>query len=450
MQDVIILTLYNSELKKVLIITYYWPPSGGVAVQRWVKMSKFLREFGWEPVIYTAENAEMPVIDHSLEASIPLGLTVIKRPIWEPYDLYKRFLGYKKQEKIGAGFLQEKKKPGVLQKFSVWVRGNFFIPDARKFWIKPSVKFLSEYLQNNPVDAIISSGPPHSMHLIAMGVKEKLHIPWIADFRDPWTKIDYYQELNLSDYADKKHHALEQKVLRSADKVVTVSKHWASDFNLINNNNTEVITNGFDEDDFDKNLIEIDRGFILHHSGMINKARNPELLWEVLAELCKENEEFNKELKIQLTGNIDFTVSESIANNKLQDKLVHIEHLAHNEAVQAMQRSPVLLLLLNDTHDILGRIPAKLFEYLAAGRPILVIGNVEGDAAVIIKETNSGVVAEMNNKNDIREKVLLLFDQYKRGQLKINSAGIEKYARRENAKNFAKILDGLYKTSAKI
>lgn len=450
MQDVLILTLYNIELKKVLIITYYWPPSGGVAVQRWVKMAKFLREFGWEPVIYTAENAEMPVIDHSLEASIPSGIVVIKRPIWEPYDLYKRFLGYKKQEKIGAGFLQEKKKPGALQKFSIWVRGNFFIPDARKFWIKPSIKYLSEYLLKNPVDAIISSGPPHSMHLIAMGIKQKLNIPWIADFRDPWTKIDYYNELNLSDYADKKHHVLEQKVLLSADKVVTVSKHWASEFNLINNNNTEVITNGFDEDDFNKNAVEIDRGFILHHSGMINKARNPELLWEVLSELCKENQEFNKELSIQLTGNIDFTVLESITINKLKDKLVHVEHLAHNEAVQAMQRSPVLLLLLNDTHDILGRIPAKLFEYLAAKRPILVIGNVEGDAAAIIKETNAGSIAEMNNKKDIREKILILFDQYRSGQLNINSTGIQKYARRENAKCFAKILDEIYNTSVKI
>ena len=450
MQDVIILTLYNIELKKVLIITYYWPPSGGVAVQRWVKMAKFLREFGWEPVIYTAENAEMPVVDHSLEASIPSGIVVIKRPIWEPYDLYKRFLGYKKQEKIGAGFLQEKKKPGALQKFSIWVRGNFFIPDARKFWIKPSIKYLSEYLLKNPVDAIISSGPPHSMHLIAMGVKQKLNIPWIADFRDPWTKIDYYKELNLSDYADKKHHVLEQKVLRSANKVVTVSKHWASDFNHLNNNNTEVITNGFDEDDFNKNAVEIDRGFILHHSGMINKARNPKLLWEALSELCMENSEFNKELAIQLTGNIDFTVWESIINNKLQDKLVHVEHMAHNEAVQAMQRSPVLLLLLNDTHDILGRIPAKLFEYLAAKRPILVIGNVEGDAASIIRETHAGSIAEMNNKMDIKEKILILFDQYRSGQLNINSTGIQKYARRENAKCFAKILDEIYNNSVKI
>ena len=450
MQDVIILTLHKGVLKKVLIITYYWPPSGGVAVQRWVKMSKFLRDFGWEPVIYTAENAEMPVIDHSLEASIPEGITVIKRPIWEPYDLYKRFLGYKKQEKIGAGFLQEKKKRGSLQKFSIWVRGNFFIPDARKFWIKPSIKFLTEYLQKNPVDAIISSGPPHSMHLIAMGIKDKLNIPWVADFRDPWTKIDYYNELNLSEYADKKHHALEKKVLRFADKVVTVSNHWASDFNLINNNNTEVITNGFDEDDFNKNVNEIDPGFILHHSGMINKARNPELLWEVLSELRKENEEFNTALKIQLTGNIDFTVSESIINNNLQDKLVHIEHLPHNEAVQAMQRSPVLLLLLNDSHDILGRIPAKLFEYLAAKRPVLVIGNTAGDSAAIIKDTNAGVVAEMNNKNDIKEKILLLFEQYKSGRLNINSFGIEKYARKENAKRFAEILDEIYITSSKI
>lgn len=436
-------------MKKVLIITYYWPPCGGVAVQRWVKTSKFLREFGWEPVIYTAENGEMPVIDHSLEASVPPGIVVIKRPIWEPYDLYKTFLGYKKNEKIGAGFLQEKKKHGILQKISIWVRGNFFIPDARKFWIKPSVKFLTAYLKNNPVDAIISSGPPHSMHLIALGVKKRSGIPWIADFRDPWTKIDYYNELNLSEKANIKHHTLEKKVLCSADKVVTVSKHWADDFNIINNN-TVVITNGFDEDDFSKNNIVTDPGFILHHSGMINKARNPEMLWEVLSELCQEDEDFNKVLKIQLAGKIDFTVTESIKKYNLQDKLQYIEHLPHSEAVKAMQRAPVLLLLLNDSHDILGRIPAKLFEYLAARRPVFAVGNKNGDAAQIIHETHAGIVAEMGNKNDIREKVISLFELFKKDELNINSTEIEKFSRRENAKKFADILDKIYSNSARI
>src|SRR5687768_9770887 len=174
--------------KKVLIITYYWPPSGGSGVQRWLKFVKYLRDYGWEPIVYTPSNPESPVNDDSLAKDIPSGITILKTEIREPYGLYKRFIGRKKDEKISAGFLTEKKKPKFAERIAVWVRGNFFIPDARKWWIKPSISFLSDYLTKNKVDAIVSTGPPHSMHLIAMGVKKKTGIKWLADFRDPWTQ----------------------------------------------------------------------------------------------------------------------------------------------------------------------------------------------------------------------------------------------------------------------
>ena len=178
-------------MKRVLIITYYWPPAGGSAVYRWLKFTKYLREFGWEPVIYTAENGEYTELDPDNVKDIPSGVTVLKQPIWEPYNFYKRFIGQKKTEKINVGFLTEKKKPALAERISVWVRGNFFIPDARCFWVKPSVKYLSAWLAKNPVDMVISSGPPHSMHLIAMKLKKQFNLPWIADFRDPWTNIDF-------------------------------------------------------------------------------------------------------------------------------------------------------------------------------------------------------------------------------------------------------------------
>ena len=197
-------------MKKVLIITYYWPPAGGSAVYRWLKFTKYLREFGWEPIVYTAENGEYPELDPENEKDIPAGVTILKHPIWEPYQLYKRFIGQKKTEKVNVGFLTEKKKPALAERISVWVRGNFFIPDARRFWIKSSVKYLSKWLAENPVDIIISSGPPHSMHLIAMKLKNRFKLPWIADFRDPWPSIDFYKELRLTWFADKKHHRLEK------------------------------------------------------------------------------------------------------------------------------------------------------------------------------------------------------------------------------------------------
>ena len=139
-------------MKKLLLITYYWPPSGGAGVQRCLKHVKYFRDFGWEPVVFTAEDAAYPILDESLTKDIPEGIEVVKGPIWEPYELYKRFTGQKKKERVYSGFLSEDKKPSFTQRASVWIRGNFFIPDARKFWIKPSVKLLTKYLKENPVE----------------------------------------------------------------------------------------------------------------------------------------------------------------------------------------------------------------------------------------------------------------------------------------------------------
>ena len=220
-------------MKKALVITYYWPPSGGAGVQRWLKFVKYLRSFGWEPVIYTPENPEFPETDHSLDKDVPGQLKVLKQPIWEPYDTYKKILGRRKDEKINAAFLSEKKKNSALENLSVWIRGNFFIPDARKFWIKPSIRFLLHYLQKDPVDVIISTGPPHSMHLIAMKVSGKLGLPWLADFRDPWTNIDFYKDLKLTSWADAIHRRLEKQVLGKADAVTVISPGMAADFSRI-------------------------------------------------------------------------------------------------------------------------------------------------------------------------------------------------------------------------
>ena len=213
-------------MKRVLIITYYWPPSGGSGVQRWLKMSKYLPENGWQPVIYTAEDAEYPVEDQSLEQDVAPEAEIIRRPIVEPYTFYKKFLGIKKGEKVKAGFINEgTKKAGWKENVSVWLRGNLFIPDARCWWIKPSVHYLKNYLKEHPVDAIISTGPPHSMHLIAKALHKKFNIPWIADFRDPWTDIDFYTDLKLTRYADRKHHRLEKVALDGALEVAFGNGH---------------------------------------------------------------------------------------------------------------------------------------------------------------------------------------------------------------------------------
>ena len=431
-------------MKKVLIITYYWPPSGGAGVQRWLKFVKYLREFGWEPIVYTPENPEAPDIDNSLEKDIPDNLTVIKRKIWEPYTAYKKFIGQEKEQKINAGFLSENKKPKLSENISVWIRGNFFIPDARKFWIKPSVKFLTNYLKNNPVDAMISSGPPHSMHMIALGLKQRLGIPWLADFRDPWTNIDFYDDLKLSKYADKKHHALEQKVLKNADSVVLVSNGMADDFNKIYHRNYEVITNGYDSDDISNgSKIELDKKFSISYIGTMVKTRNPISFWKAINQIINLNKEFAKNIEIKLIGKIDYSVQQSIEEFQLQKYIIKINYLPHNEVIKLQQQSQVLLLLINNTPNAKMILTGKFFEYMASHRPILCIGPSNGDAVRILKETNSGLQSDFQDVKKIKENILNFYQLYKNQELSSDIKNIENYSRKGLTNRLVNVLNGI-------
>jgi len=430
-------------MKKVLIITYYWPPSGGAGVQRWLKFTKYLREFGWEPVIYTPENPEAPAIDHSLEKDIPEGITVIKTPIREPYTLYKRFVGKKKDDSIKAGFLSEKKNPGLAEKISVWIRGNFFIPDARRFWIKPSIKFLTKYLTENPVDALVSTGPPHSMHLIALGVKKALNIPWLADFRDPWTNIDFYDKLMLTKSSDRKHKRLEKAVLSGADVRVTVSRNWAEDFHKLGAENVEVITNGFDPEDFEFAQSEPAKSFQLVHIGAMNGDRNPQLLWHVLGELCKSDPVFNKHLEIVFIGQTDWSVKQKIEENGLTSHVKMISYLPHDEVLVKASQAFLLLLPLNDTPNVEGIIPGKLFEYLAIKRPILCIGSKTGDSAHIIHETKAGTVVDFKDKESMKSAIENYYKNFTLGQRvhQPENARINNYSRKQLTGKMAGLLN---------
>lgn len=429
--------------KKLLIITYYWPPAGGGGVQRWVKFTKYLREFGWEPIIYTVSNGEYPVIDKSLEKEIPSDIKVIKTPIWEPYSFYKKFTGRKKGERVYSGFINENKKESFTQKVSVFIRGNFFIPDARKFWITPSIKYLRHYLKENRVDAMISTGPPHTTHLIAMGVKEKLNIPWVADFRDPWTNIDFYDQLRLSNWADKKHRRLEKEVLRKADKVITVSWSWAKDFKQISGrSDIEVITNGFDPADFKGINLPISDKFSICHIGSMNKDRNPKVLWKVLQKLVGSIPEFAQKLEILLIGQVDFAITKSIEEHDLTAYLKKVDFIPHKEVIPYLKKSPVLLLPINDTPNSAGVLPGKLYEYLGAQRPIICIGPSESDSAKIMKETGNtmhGYTEEASLKNTVGK----LFNKFQKKKLTIEGTSINHYSRKELARKYTELLEKL-------
>ena len=432
-------------MKRVLIITYYWPPSGGSGVQRWLKMSKYLPENGWQPVIYTTEDAEYPIVDPSLEKDVAPEAEVIRRPIVEPYALYKKFLGVKKEETVKMGFIEEKeKKHGWKENLSLWIRGNLFIPDARCWWVKPSVRYLKEYLKEHPVDAIISTGPPHSMHLIAMKLKETLDIPWVADFRDPWTEIDYYDDLHLTRWADRKHHRLEREVLNKADKVVTVAPDGARRLGRLGNRNVRTIYNGFDRDDDVQTPVTVPEKFTITYLGVLSKAQNPDNLWQALGELIKEDIGFNNDLKINMIGQIDSSVTNAINANGLTQHVTYSPCIPHDQ-VSAVHRASTLLLLLlmpDSEPRAKGLVTGKLFEYMASGRPILCIGPEDGDAASILKETHAGTTVRFEDKDKIKETVKHLYQSHLEHGLPDNtSPEVERYSRRVLAGEYAEMLN---------
>ncbi len=433
-------------MKKVLVITYYWPPSGGAGVQRWLKFVKYLRNFGWEPVVYTPENPEAPAVDESLLKDVPQNLTVLKTKIWEPYSVYKKFAGIKSGDKIKTGFLSEKKKPSLIEKLSIRIRGNFFIPDARKFWIKPSIKYLTKYLNENPVDAIVSTGPPHSMHMIALGLKKKLNIPWLADFRDPWTNIDFYDQLKLSAKADKKHHDLEKKVLEEADIITVISETMATDFEACVKREYSVITNGFDEDDhMSAGDVKKDSKFSLVYIGSMNKARNPVSLWKALDEILSADYDFKNDFEMKLIGQIDFSVKNDIEKYGIEKFVTYKEYIGHDEIIRIQMQAGLLLLVINKTPNAKMVVTGKLFEYMASGTPILCIGPEDGDAAKIIRETKSGFVSGFENVEKLKNDILICYTRFKSGMLEAEKENIDKYSRKNLTKKISVLLDSLIK-----
>ncbi|HMR45308.1 MAG TPA: glycosyltransferase family 4 protein [Bacteroidia bacterium] len=430
-------------MKKVLIITYYWPPSGGAGVQRWLKFSKYLREFGWEPVVFTVANGEFPEQDNSFLKDIPKNLEVIKVPIKEPYVIYKLLTGRKKNEKIHAGFLTEKKKKSFLQDFAVWVRGNFFIPDARMLWIKPSVKALQQWLNTNTVDAIASTGPPHTCHLIAMQLKDKTGLPWLADFRDPWTNIDFYKDLKLTRWADKKHHRLEKTVITTADAVVTIGKTMQEEFATQFNRKIECITNGYDDADTSIMPDTLDMKFSLAHIGTMVRTRNPQGLWQALYELLDEIPDLKNHLEIKLAGKVDAAVGESLNHYSLTNYVNRIEYLNHDEVLKVQQQSQVLLLVVNNTPNAKGVVTGKLFEYLAAKRPILCIGPTDGDAAKIIVETQSGHCTAYDDVARIKTILKDYFNKFLKSELISNAKNIEAYCRKNLTEKLSEVLNNI-------
>jgi glycosyltransferase involved in cell wall biosynthesis len=423
--------------KQVLIITYYWPPAGGPGVQRWLKFVKYLPDFGIEPIVYCPVNPSYPIVDKSLLAEVSADIKIIKQPISEPYR-FANLLSKKDAKQISSGVIPNTKKQSVVQRLLLYVRGNFFIPDARKNWVKPSVEFLSDYIKDNNIETVVTTGPPHSLHLIGLQLKEQLGVKWLADFRDPWTTIGYHKALKLSKSSAEKHKVLEALVLQSANQIIVTSENTKKEFLAKTKQPITVITNGYDAHKIERP--KKDEKFTLAHIGSLLSERNPKQLWDALSELIVENEDFRSTFQLKLIGVVSEDVLKTLKDFKIETYIHNIGYVTHQEAIKAQMESRGLLMVEIDSADTKVIIPGKLYEYMASGTPIIAVGPKDSDVETILKSTNTGHYFYYTDKKDMKSQILLYFEAYKANTLAVNAIGLEQYSRKSLSQKLSEVL----------
>ena len=426
-------------MKKVLVITYSWPPAGGIGVLRCLKFVKYLRDFGWEPIVLTAENPSYQFIDHDNVKEIPDGIEIHKVPIFEPINAFKKITGRKKETPLQNITNNSEKKRSIIDKFGMWVRGNFFIPDARSAWIKPCLRYIDHYLENNHIDAILTDGPPHTNTVIGMRISQKHNIPWLADFQDPWTQVDYYSELYIGKRADKIHRALEQEVFQTAKKITIASPSWKKDLESIGGKNVDVIYYGYDDTDFTEFSAKQEDSLVIFHGGLLGQDRNPEVFFSVLNELINLYPLIRSRLKLKFAGEVDLTVKNSLKKHHLLEYTELMGMIPRKQVIKEYEKASLLLLPINKADNAAGRIPGKLFEMLRTGKNILVLGPDDGDVKSIVEKEKRGRSFEYGDKDLL---MTYLTDILLNNSETTNTQGnIDRYSNKMITGKIAKYLD---------
>jgi len=357
----------KSAHKRVLVVSYYWPPSGGGGVQRWLKFAKLLPEFGWDPIVVTPSNPDVPVTDPSLSRDVHEGVEVWSFPVWEPTRALSKLGLQGNTSRLGA---DQSSSPSLASRLVKWVRGNVFVPDARVGWVKPTTRKVLARLRHEPVDLIVTTGPPHSMHLIGLALKRATGLPWVADFRDPWSTMDYLDDFGLGPRARRLIAKMERAVVASADRILVTSPGALQEIGLDDASKGAVIPNGWDRDDFPDNPpapASNDKP-VLGHFGALYGARNAPALWSALGE---------SDWVLKAGGQLSDDVRSNMDQSGVE--LDWKGDLSHAEAIQAMYACDALVVVHNNSDSAKASTPGKMFECLAAGRPMLVVGPTQGD-----------------------------------------------------------------------
>jgi glycosyltransferase involved in cell wall biosynthesis len=429
--------------KKVLIITYYWPPSGGAGVQRWLKFAKYLPEFGVEPIILTVDPkyASYPQTDLSLENDISSDLKVFKTKSFEPLNILSVLFG-KKNVPYG-GFSNVNKKT-FLQTILRFIRGNFFIPDARKGWNKYAYKKAKEIIAEYNIDTVITTSPPHSLQLIGLKLKRKLEIKWICDFNDPWTDIYYYKDFLHTEIAKAIDLKYEKQVLENTDHIIvncdSNRELFLSKTKKLNQTDFNIIPNGFDPEDFSKNSLKVSNDFIITYTGTIADDYNADVFFKSIAHIISENKDINIILKF--VGSFSKGNHELLKKYNLNTHTVIESYVPHYKSIEYLKESTVLLNIFPDTEYANG-VPGKLCEYVAARKPIISISPVQGDSAEILKKTISGKAFSRDMDKELISYLDLLLKEWKESRnlnLSYNEE-IEKLSRKYGAGVIAELID---------
>jgi len=392
-------------VKKVLIITYYWPPSGGVGVQRWMNYALNLRELGIEPIILTPENPQFSVKDDQLLDRVK-NIITYKTPIWEPFQIFHQLTGNTNKGNVKQGLVMEKKEKTIIDQLTVWIRGNIFLPDPRVFWFKNAVKKAQEIIKKEGIEHVITTGPPHSVHLIGRKLKRlSSSIFWLADFRDPWSKWDILDKLQTGTIAKEVHRRLEASVLNESDQAITVSNRLAKSFG-----NVDVLNNGLTITNNEEENPDPSK-FTVGYFGMLNELRNPQRLWLLLDQLCRENSIFASRFRLKIGGIVADSIQSEIEQLEYVGKRVEfIGYLSHHQVQVEYKKCNLLLLLLNKSDNSKWILPVKFFEYLAAKRQILALGPRESDLGDLMKGKEIGEILDYAEVEFIRSFIINLFE----------------------------------------